>query len=380
MSLALATLIHEWRRYLAAVLALAFSGVLILTMVGLMVSLVQSLTSTLVNSRADLVIMPPRMESMIGSFDILLPRRIAPRIYLSSDVEGLGSWEQSGASWQNIPGPGRPLRQVYVRVSVVDPGPGSVTLPRDFDETTRAALEAPLSVVVDESALESLGSRVGETVLLNGRTTLVGAAVRGYGSIDAPNVFVSRDNMIQLGLMGDTDQTGPLLVRLKDSASAERARDDLNARAKGDYRAWRVSDLARANEFAFLQQQIVGVFLIFSVLLSLLIGTGITSQTLRGAIASNIREFASLRALGISMSALRGVVMELAFWVGIAGLAATAVLMGGVIGLASLMNLSLSLNLPVIAPVVVLLMAISLVSGFLSLGALSRSQPAELLR
>ena len=380
MSLALATLIHEWRRYLAAVLALAFSGVLILTMVGLMVSLVQSLTSTLVNSQADLVIMPPRMESMIGSFDILLPRRIAPRIYLSPDVEGLGSWEQSGASWQNIPGPGRPLRQVYVRVSVVDPGPGSVTLPRDFEETTRAALEAPLSVVVDESALESLGSRVGETVLLNGRTTLVGAAVRGYGSIDAPNVFVSRDNMIQLGLMGDTDQTGPLLVRLKDSASAERARDDLNARAKGDYRAWRVSDLARANEFAFLQQQIVGVFLIFSVLLSLLIGTGITSQTLRGAIASNIREFASLRALGVSMSALRGVVMELALWVGIAGLAATAVLMGGVIGLASLMNLSLSLNLPVIASVVVLLMGISLVSGFLSLDALSRSQPAELLR
>ena len=74
MSLALATLTYEWRRYLAAVLALAFSGVLILTLVGLMLSLVQSITSTLVNSRADLVIMPPRVDSMIGSFNILLPR------------------------------------------------------------------------------------------------------------------------------------------------------------------------------------------------------------------------------------------------------------------------------------------------------------------
>ena len=35
MSLALATLIYEWRRYLAAVVALAFSGLLVLAQVGM---------------------------------------------------------------------------------------------------------------------------------------------------------------------------------------------------------------------------------------------------------------------------------------------------------------------------------------------------------
>ncbi|MFM8375696.1 MAG: ABC transporter permease, partial [Phenylobacterium sp.] len=114
--------------------------------------------------------------------------------------------------------------------------------------------------------------------------------------------------------------------------------------------------------------------------LAALIGVGITSQTLRGAVASNIREFASLRALGVSMNALRGVVVELSFWVGIAGLLGTAVLTGAVFAAARMTNINMSLPLPYVVGVTLLLMAISLVSGFLSLGALSRSQPAELLR
>ena len=40
----------------------------------------------------------------------------------------------------------------------------------------------------------------------------------------------------------------------------------------------------------------------------LLIGVGITSQTLRGAIMANIKEFASLRALGVGMGSLNRIV------------------------------------------------------------------------
>ena len=61
MSLALATLIHEWRRYLAAVIALAFSGLLILAQVGMFTGIVKGATATIDRSRADLMIMPPKM-------------------------------------------------------------------------------------------------------------------------------------------------------------------------------------------------------------------------------------------------------------------------------------------------------------------------------
>jgi hypothetical protein len=59
MSLALATLVHEWRRYLAAVLALAFSGLLVLAQVGMFTGIVHAVTATIDRSRAEIVIMPP---------------------------------------------------------------------------------------------------------------------------------------------------------------------------------------------------------------------------------------------------------------------------------------------------------------------------------
>ena len=101
--------------------------------------------------------------------------------------------------------------------------------------------------------------------------------------------------------MGEkSDKTGPLMVRLEDPSRTEIVRDQLNANANGAYRAWTRPELAKANEGALMQEQIIGIFLGFSVFLGFLIGVGITSQTLRGAILSNIKEYASLRALGVS--------------------------------------------------------------------------------
>jgi putative ABC transport system permease protein len=51
VSLALATLIYEWRRYLAAVVALAFSGLLVLGTTGLFTGIVHSVLATTERSR-----------------------------------------------------------------------------------------------------------------------------------------------------------------------------------------------------------------------------------------------------------------------------------------------------------------------------------------
>jgi putative ABC transport system permease protein len=237
-----------------------------------------------------------------------------------------------------------------------------------------------MAVVVDASSLKKLGVAVGDPVILRGQTLQVVATVTGYANIEIPTAFVSRDTLIRLRMLTSGDRSGLLLLKLKHPERAAEVRDFLNAQANGEYRAWLPKDLSEANGAEFMQEQVVGILLGFSLVLALLIGIGITSQTLRGAVASNIREFASLRALGVSMGTLRGVVVELAFWVGIAGLLVTALLMGCVLAAARLNSIAMSLPLAYVGEVAVLLMAIALVSGFLSLGALSRSQPAELLR
>lgn len=380
MSLALATLIHEWRRYLAAVLALAFSGVLILAQVGLMTGVLRAFTATIDRSPAEIIILPPKAHSLMGTTEAEVPSRIRPLMYLHPEVEAVDTWEFKVADWTNIPGPGEKQVRTFARVAMVDPAPGSVTLPVDFPDRARRALQAPLTVVVDASSLEKLGAKVGDSVIVRGQTLQVAGVVSGYANIELPSVFVSRDTLIRLGLMTGGDKTGLLLLKLRSPDRAAEVRDFLNAAAHGEYRAWLREDLSKANTSAFMEEQIVGLILGFSLVLAALIGVGITSQTLRGAVASNIREFASLRALGVSMPALRGVVVELSFWVGIAGLLGAAVLTGVVLAAAKVTNITMSLPLPYVVGVTLLLMAISLVSGFLSLGALSRSQPAELLR
>lgn len=54
MSLALSTLIFEWRRYLAAVIALAVAGLLVLAMSGMFMGMAKSFTNTIDRSLASI--------------------------------------------------------------------------------------------------------------------------------------------------------------------------------------------------------------------------------------------------------------------------------------------------------------------------------------
>jgi putative ABC transport system permease protein len=280
----------------------------------------------------------------------------------------------------NIPEPGKKQVRDFVQVLMVDTRPNAVTLPVDYSEQTRLALMEPFAVAVDRSALARLGVKLGDKATLGGRTVRVRAILDGYPSINNAQVVLSRDSLRMLGMGDRGPQTGPLMVAIKDPARAEIVRDQLNAVSKGAYRAWTRDELSEANQKGLMKEQIIGIFLGFSVFLGFLIGVGITSQTLRGAILANIKELASLRALGVSMGTLRMIVLELSFWVGIAGLFATAVFTFLVYLLGQKGGVPMVFPIGWVAAVAVLLVAISLASGVMSLGILKKSQPADLLR
>lgn len=380
MSLALATLIYEWRRYLAAVIALAFSGLLILAQVGMFTGIVKGVTANIDRSRAEIMILAPKSESLVNSGPSGLPRRIQPQIYLNPEVVEVASFEGNGARWNNQPQPGQKQINNFVQINMVDTRPGAVTLPVDYSEEVRVALQEPYAIAIDRTAQAGLGVKLGDTAALNGKSVKVRALLDGYPNINQPAVVVSRDTMRLLGMGARNGKTGPLMVRIKDPSRAEAVRDALNAGSKGAYRAWTRAELSKANEQALLKEQIIGIFLGFSVFLGFLIGVGITSQTLRGAILANIKEFASLRALGVSMGSLRLIVIELSFWVGVVGLIATAVFTFLVSLLAGSNGLPMGFPLPWVVGVAILLLAISILSGVMAMGVLKKSQPADLLR
>jgi putative ABC transport system permease protein len=380
MSLALATLLYEWRRYTAAVVALAFSGLLILAQVGMFTGIVQGATATIDRSRADIMLLPAKMESLINSGGGSLPSRLQPQIYMHPEVVEVAAMDSDGGRWISQPKNGKKAVTTYVNVNMVDTRPGAVNLPTDFTEATRVALLEPYAVAIDETQLTRLGVKLGDSASLNGKTVRVRAILTGYPDINNASVTMSRDTMRLMGMLTKGGKTGPLMVRIADPARAGIVRDQLNETAKGAYRAWTRTELAEANRGAIMGEQIIGIFVGFSVFLGFLIGVGITSQTLRGAVLSSIKEFASLRALGVGMGSLRLIVMELSFWVGIVGLGATALFTFGVYLLATNGGLPMGFPPAWVIGVSILLLVISAASGLLALGALKKSQPADLLR
>ena len=380
MSLALATLLFEWKRYSAAMVALAFSGLLVLAQVGMFTGIVQGATASIDRSRADLMVLGPKNESLINSGPNGLPQRVQPMIYLNPEVTEVESLDGDGGRWVNTPEPGKKAVVTYVNIFDIDPRPGAVTLPTDYPEAIRLALLEPYAVVVDKTALARLGAKLGAAATLNGKTVHIRGILENYPNVDQPTVYMSRDTLRLLGMGPKNGKTGPLMVRIKDPTRAAQVRDQLNSVANGAYKAWTKPDLAAANQKALMGEQIIGIFLGFSLFLGLLIGVGITSQTLRGAILASIKEFASLRALGVSMGSLSRIVLELALWVGVAGLIATGLFTSGIYLLATNFGMPMGFPTPWVITVVILLLVISILSGLFSLGILKRSQPADLLR
>ncbi len=377
MSLALSTVLYEWRRYLAAVVALAASGCMVLVLVGLFVGIVESVTATIDRSPADLMVLPAKATSLLGTGG--MPRRVMPLIYLNPEVVDVADMDDGGGQFSNL-GAGKEKIRTYVNVMAVDTAPGSLTLPSDFDENVRLALSQPYAVAVDKTALGRLGVKLGDHAALNGREVIVAATVTGYPSINNVQIIASRATLRLLKQARPDNRVGPMLVKLRDPARAAQVRDQLNAVAGGQYRAWTKPELAIANRNDLMKEQIIGIVLGFAMFMGAAVGVVITWQTLRAAILANVKEFASLRALGVGMASLGAVVMEMSFWVGVAGLFATALLVFSIWALARSANVPMGFPMGFVVFIAISLVVIAVVSGFFSLGVLKKSQPADLLR
>ena len=379
MTLALSTLIYEWRRYLAAVIALAVSGLLVLAMTGMFMGMSKSFSATVDRTPAQILVMPPDATNL---FDTRTgqPRRLLPQIYGNPNVMDVQTLNIGFTSWSNFPKPGQPSKDDGVTLIIVDPVKGATNLPIDFGDDLIQALREPYAVIVDRSSLGKLGVQVGDKAKMNGQTVWVRGTTSGYLSMFNSMTFISVQTAKLLHQYNDGDRVGAILVKINDPAQVRQVVEQLNATSKGQYKAWTREDLSKSSQTSLLSDGPIAVMIGFAVVISVFIGIVITWQTLQGAILANIKEFASLRALGVSMGRLRLIVMELAMWVGLAGMLLTVLLTAGVWFVAVSAGVPLDFPLFVDIPVGFGLLGVAVFSGAMSLGVLKKSQPADLLR
>ncbi|PZN98426.1 MAG: ABC transporter permease [Alphaproteobacteria bacterium] len=390
MSLALSTLLFEWRRYMAAVMALALSGLLVLAMTGVFIGIGKGFTAQIERSRADIIVMQPGAKSLMGG-PSGVPRRFIPLVYNNPDVVEVQPLDGAGGTFQSVNEVDPTLSQAdrakqgaprlkFVQSSIIDTTPNAVTIPVDYSQELIDALRQPYTVAVDETALPTLGVKLGDKALYNGQTVTVVGVTRGYPNMMQPGVVMSRDTLRMVGQADTGPRVGPLMVKLRNPGDARLVADQLNESGDGQWKAWTRQELADANAGAMFEEGILVIIIGGCVVLGIIIGVAITWQTLRGAIMANIKEFASLRALGVGMGSLRRIVMELSFWVGVVGVGA-AILLTWLVSLLAMMN-GVIIALPPVLLIVVGggLILIAMGSGFLSMGILKKSQPADLLR
>lgn len=384
LSLALSTLAYEWRRYLAAVVAIAFCGSLILAFTGLFSGVALSYSGITNSTPADLIAFNAQAKSWFDRSDT--PRRVIPELYAIPGVQEVAQLSAGSATWEDVPvtsgGSGGGSR-VGVMVVAAEIARGSLTMPEQMSDVTIAALQVPMTVAIDRTSLRKLGVEVGDRVALNDKVVTVGAIVDGFPNAGGrPVVFASRQTAAMTGVVRENaPQVDTLLIRLDDPARADEVRGRVEEATDGALRAWTKQGLEAANQKDLIADGgLLGTVLIFLVVFGALIGSVIAWQTIKGAVFASIREFGALSALGVSMNSLRAIVIELSLW-----MAAFAYLMASLLFVAvSLVarNIGLPMAYPIwaFAGVAAVFAFIAAVAGALSLQILNKTDPADLLR
>lgn len=376
VALARKTLVYEWRRFLPAVVAIAFASLLLLLQAALVLGIFGSASVYVSGSGADVWLGYPGTQSVdqgqpidpdTASLLLMQPQVVRAEPFLWFDGDWRGPVDTGGIS---------------VFISGIDVRADGLMFSRVLDPALRAALRQPDAVVVDRAELDKLGVGVGSSAYINGQRVRVVGVGHGLRALGGVNIVTSLETAQRLNVdTQNPDWPTYLVAKVRDPEQAA----SVAARVSGmqgssPHAAWSAAAFARRSTLFWLFDSGAGAAVLFLAGIVFLVGAAITSQTLVAAVFGSIREYATLNALGVGLRALRWVVLEQALWVGAAGLFAAS--LGGalLIWIAYLKDVPVAFDASIWAVCMVSVMALAIVSGLIALRSLRRADPAELLR
>jgi putative ABC transport system permease protein len=378
VSYALSTIWYERQRFLPAILAVAFSAVLVSVQAGLGLGLVSMMSLPVDDASADVWVGYPGVRSV--DLGRPIPERWVARLVANPEVERAEPAVVGFAIWTR---PGRSSAETLSEVCTVvgsrlDPHSLAAVEAVRTNPELLARLSQPLAVAVDESELRRLGIRgEGERAEVFGRTVQVVGLVKGYRSLGGPYLFCSLDTA-RLLLGYRHDEVTYLLAKTRDAAGAEAVARRLNAYPR--MTALTADEFSSRSRLHWLLTTKAGITVGFTALLGLLVGAVVTSQTLYAATTASHREFATLRAMGIPRWRLQLSVLAQSFWVGLFGiLLAVPVVLLLAEGAGSL-GTAVRLHPLVLLSAVCITLAMAVSSGLAALRSFQSIDPAHNIR
>lgn len=373
--LARKTLVHEWRRFLPSALAVAFSGLLLLVQAALVFGIFNSSAVYIRSSGGDLWLGYPGTQSIELGRPIPQQAEIAAR--MDPAVERVEPFNWIDGDWRGPADKGG----VSVFISGIDTRPDALMFADVLSPQLRAKLDEPDGVIVDRADLAKLGLDVGGQAVVNGHRVRIVGVGNGLRALGGVNILTSLATSRRLDNGDSGGRVAYYVVKLRDPALAQAVRARLQPTGTSrTFEAWTREGFARRAVAYWMFETGAGLGVLLLAIVVFVVGALITSQTLMGAVAGSIREYATLQALGVGFARLRFVVLQQAAWVGASGLVVGGIATALVVLLAHRRDVPVQLDVATVAVCAVLVMGIALLSGLAAVRTLRHADPALLLR
>jgi putative ABC transport system permease protein len=291
-TLALRNLFHDRLRFIATVIGIVFSIVLVTVQMSLYLGFGQMVTTMIDHASADLWIMPKGTKcfedpSLIDARQRSRALSIPGTAEAIPVVIGFADWRAPNGSSTPVFVVGSDLRAGGLE-------------PWNVVQGRIEALSTPNSVAVDKSYFERLGiSGLGARAEIRQRAVQVAAVTSGIRSFTTtPYVFMDVDRArAHTGV--PSSKVTYLLVRVDRGADVQQVRRNLLT-GLGDVEVLTPLEFRERSRSFWLFGTGAGAALFAGALLGVIVGTVIVAQTLYSSTKDHLNEFATLRAIGSS--------------------------------------------------------------------------------
>jgi putative ABC transport system permease protein len=300
-TLAFRNLFHDRLRFIATVIGIVFSIVLVTVQMGLYLGFGRMVTTMIDHASADLWVMPrgtkcfedPSLLNARERYRALAIDGVADAIPV---VIGFADWRMPGGAMTPVFVIGSDLRAGGLQ-------------PWDLVEGRIEALSSPKAIAVDRSYFDRLGiSGIGATAEIRQQPVRVAAVTNGIRSFTTtPFVFMDVDRArAHTGV--PSGKATYLIVRLNPDANLDQVRRQLVSSIT-DVEVLAPAEFRERSRTFWLFGTGAGAALFAGALLGVIVGTVVVAQTLYASTKEHLNEFATLRAMGSSRRYIYNVIV-----------------------------------------------------------------------
>jgi len=291
-TLAFRNLFHDRLRFIATVIGIVFSIVLVTVQMGLYLGFGRMVTTMIDHASADLWIMPkgtkcfedPSLLNTRERYRALSIKGVAEAIPV---VIGFADWRMPSGEMTPVFVIGSDLRSGGLQ-------------PWNLVEGRIEALSGPKAVAIDRTYFDRLGvSGIGASAEIRSQPVRVAAITSGIRSFTTtPFVFLDV-NRARTYTGVPPGKATYLLVRLSQDANLDQVHRQLTS-SIADVEVLTPSEFHERSRRFWLFGTGAGAALFAGALLGVIVGTVVVAQTLYSSTKEHLNEFATLRAMGSS--------------------------------------------------------------------------------